>query len=275
VFRIALVLFLGVVSALGHGDVHLQIIEITKEIEKTPRNPELFMRRADLHRAHGDWDAAQADYDHAYALDPKLTMIDLARARMFLEANWPRSCMTAVDRFLARHSEHPEGLIIRARALVKLKRHLEAAKDYTGAIAKANEGRPELFLERAQALAAEGKGHIDEAIKGLDEGIQKMGPLVTLNLYALDLETEHGRYEAALKRLDQVMAKAPRKETWLERRGNILRQAGKVSEAREAYQAALEAMKTLPPVRRNVPAMQELEKRLRSNLQSLQSAASK
>jgi predicted Zn-dependent protease len=264
---------MGVVSAFAHGDIHLQIIEITKEIEKTPRNAELYMRRAELHRAHSDWDASQTDYDRAFALDPKLPFIDLARARMFLEANWPLSCKTAVDRFLARNAEHPEGLIIRARALVKLNQRLEAAQDYTRAIAKASDGRPELFLERAQALAAEGKEHVDDAIKGLDEGIQKLGPLVTLNLYALDLETEHGRYDAALKRLDGVMAKAPRKETWLERRGNILRQAGRPAEAREAYKAALDAMKTLPPTRRNVPAMVELEKRLRANIESLQPSA--
>jgi predicted negative regulator of RcsB-dependent stress response len=89
----------------------------------------------------------------------------------------------------------------------------------------------------------------------------------------MDLEAEHGRYDAALKRLDGVMAKAPRKETWFERRGNILRQAGKPEEARKAYEAALEAMKSLPPTRRNVPAMVELEKRLRSNIESLPSAA--
>jgi predicted Zn-dependent protease len=262
-----------VFSAFAHGDLHLQIVEITKEIDKTPKNAELFMRRAELHRAHGDFDAAQADYDHAFALDPKLPYIDLARSRMFLEANWAMSCKTAVDRFLARNPDHPDGLIIRARALVKLNQRLEAAQDYTKAIAKTTDGKPELFLERAQALAAEGPNHLDEAIKGLDEGIQKLGPLVTLNLYAMDLETENGRYDAALKRLDGVMAKAPRKETWLERRGNILRQAGKPAEARQAYEAALDAMKTLPPARRNVPAMLDLEKRLRGNIEALASAA--
>jgi tetratricopeptide (TPR) repeat protein len=275
VFRVFVLVLLGVAPAFGHGDLHLQIVEITKEIEKSPRSTELYMRRGELHRAHLDWDAAQADYDYAFSLDPKLPMIDLARGRLFLEANWPLSCKTAVDRFLAKNPDNYEGLTIRARALVKLNRRLEAAQDYTKAIVKAPEGRPELFLERAQALATEGKEHVDEALKGLEEGIQKMGPLVTLNLYAMDLETENARYDAALKRLDDVMAKAPRKETWLERRGNILRQAGKPAEAREAYRAALEAMKTLPATRRNVPAMLDLEKRLRANIDSLQSAAKK
>lgn len=270
-FRVVFILLIGVACVFGHGDLHLQIVEITKEIEKSPKNAELYMRRAELHRAHYDFDASQADYDYVFGLEPKFPMLDLARGRMFLDANWPLSSKTALDRFLTQHPGHGEGLAIRARALVKLNRRLEAAQDFTGAIAKLTEGRPELFLERAQALAAEGDQHVDEAIKGLDEGIQKMGPLVTLQLYAMDLETEHGRYDAALKRLEQMMAKAPRKETWLERRGNILRQAGKVAEARQSYEGALEAMKTLPPTRRNVPAMVELEKRLRTNIDALPS----
>jgi predicted negative regulator of RcsB-dependent stress response len=85
----------------------------------------------------------------------------------------------------------------------------------------------------------------------------------------MDLESENKRYDAALTRLDQVMAKSPRKETWLERRGNILREAGRPGEARESYEAALKAMDTLPPARRYVPAMLELEKRLKESIQAL------
>src|SRR5688572_33335031 len=102
-FRAAAVLLLGVISAFGHGDLHLQIVEVTKEIEKSPRNPELYMRRGELHRAHADWDAAQADYDYAFELDPKVPTIDLARGRIYLEANWPLSSKIALDRFLARY----------------------------------------------------------------------------------------------------------------------------------------------------------------------------
>src|SRR5687767_3873416 len=76
-FRIVFVLLIGVACASGHGDLHLQIVEITKEIEKSPKNAELYMRRAELHRAHLDFDASQADYDYVYTLDPKFPMLDL------------------------------------------------------------------------------------------------------------------------------------------------------------------------------------------------------
>ena len=41
-----------------------------------------------------------------------------------------------------------------------------------------------------------------------------------------------------------------------------------VDEARQAYQSALAALQTLPPTRRFVPAMQELEKRIKRELEN-------
>src|SRR6266550_708067 len=89
-----LVLAIGLpVSALAHGDLHLQIEEVTKRITLEPKNAELYLKRGELHRAHQDWDAAQADYDFAFALSPKLEVIDLAKGKMFLDANWPFSAL--------------------------------------------------------------------------------------------------------------------------------------------------------------------------------------
>lgn len=258
-------------SVPAHGDLHIQIQEVTRQIEKEPRNAELYLKRGELHRAHQEWDAAQADYDYVSTLNAKLTVVDLARGRMFLEANWPISAKVALDRFLAVHTNHVEGLTARARTLVKLDQRLAAARDYTSAINHSTEPRPELYLERAQALTTEGGAHWDAAIKGLDEGIKKLGPLVTLQLYAIDVEIKQKRFDAALNRLERVAAQSPRKETWLARRGEILQQAGRDGEAREAFQSALAAMDKLPPARRHVPAMVELEKRLQQALDSLSS----
>ena len=42
----------------------------------------------------------------------------------------------------------------------------------------------------------------DAVVRGLDEGIKKLGPLVTLELCALDIEVKEKQYDDALKRLD-------------------------------------------------------------------------
>jgi len=90
-----------------------------------------------------------------------------------------------------------------------------------------------------------------------------------LQLFAIDAELKQGNFDGALARVDSIAARSPRKETWLARRGEILRQAGRPAEAKRAYADALAALRTLPPTRRNVPAMQELARRIQAEIDSL------
>jgi len=105
-------------------------------------------------------------------------------------------------------------------------------------------------------------------VVGLDEGIQKLGPLVTLQLTAIDLELRRRNYDAALARLDGITSQSERKETWLVRRGEILKLAGRQEEARAAFNAALVAIESLPPARRQSRTVTTLELRARSALGS-------
>jgi len=265
---LCLVLLLAPLGLWAHGDLHLQIEEVTKLIEKEPANGELYLKRGELHRAHQDWDAAQADYDQVFPLAPKLTAVDLARGKMFLDANWLLSAKVALDRFLSTHTNHVDGLVTRARTLVKLGKRLDAVQDYTHAINGAAQPQPEMYLERSQAWTNEGPAYSEQALKGIDEGIKRLGPLVVLQLCAIEVELQQKGFEAALARVDSLAAQSPRKEGWLAQRGDILQLAGRLPEAREAYQSALGAMASLPASRRQVPAMLELEKRIQAALAS-------
>ncbi len=253
-------------SAWAHGGLHEQILLLTKEIEAQPRDPVLYLRRALLHQAHGTWDAALADLERAEGLSNQWPVLHLARARLFLDAGWYESAKVAADRFLEVTPHHVEALITRARAKVKLGERLSAAEDYARAIDHSSAPGPELFIERAEALAAEGGDHLTVALLGLDQGMSRLGPLVTLQMQAIDVELQQHHVDAALARLDRAMAQFPRKESWLVRRGEILQQAGRTKEATEAFQEALAALDKLPPSRRNVPAMAELEQRVREGL---------
>src|SRR5258707_326612 len=96
--------------AIGQADIKWQIMELTEQIAKQPRNAELFCNRGDLYRAQQNWDAAQADYDRGLAINPKADIVDFLRGRMFLEANWPFSAKIALDRFLSKQTNHLEAL---------------------------------------------------------------------------------------------------------------------------------------------------------------------
>lgn len=256
-------------SAMAQADEREEIVTLTEQLRKEPGKAALYVRRGDLYRTIQNWDAAQSDYDQARSLDPKIEELDFLKGRLLLEANWPLSARVALDRFLAKHPNHLDALIARARALAKLGHRTAAAQDYTRALQLATQPQPELYLERAQTLAAAGEPHLAEALRSLDEATNKLGPLVTLQLAAIDLELGQKRYDAALARLEAITATAPRKENWLARKGEILQAAGRPVEARAAFQAALQAIETLPPARRNVPAITALEARLREQYQAL------
>jgi tetratricopeptide (TPR) repeat protein len=251
--------------ARAHEDYLLQIADVTRLLEKTPDRPDLYYRRGELHRLHQTWDAAHADFDHALALDANFP-VDLGRGRLFLDAGWLLSAKGVFDRLLLRQTNNVDAYIARAHTLLKLGQPTAASADYFHAIRNSRESRPDLYIECAQALAAADATNLPAAVIVLDEGVRKLGPLVTLQLFAIDLEVKQTRYDQALARLDQVMANSPRKETWLARKGEILQRADRKAEAAAAYRSALVAMETLPPFRRKVPAMQDLEKRLRDGL---------
>ncbi len=252
----------------AHDDLELQIARVTKEIAAEPKRGDLFLKRGELHRAHGDWAAAKADYERARASDPGLAETDLALGRMWLGAGDAAQARAAADRFLACRKDHLDGLVVRGRALIALGRRLEGAADLDRALARAPSPNPEVLLDRAQALRAEGPAHREEALRGLDQGILKLGPVVTLVNPAIELELELGRVEAALARLEGLAAKSERKDPWLARRGEILRAAGRTPEAREAFRAALSAIEALPASRRGARATRELEVKVRAELEA-------
>lgn len=264
-----LILLLGVAICLAlipsfaraHEGLHEQIEAITAKIKRDPKNAALYLQRGELYRLHHEWARAAADYDRASRLQPGLTIVDLGRGKMLLESRRFRQAKVVLDRFLQQQPRHVEGLITRGRVLAKIGARLDAANDFTGALTLTPE--PELYLERAQVLAGDER-HVQEALRGLDEGIKQLGPVVTLELAAIDLELRRNNYDAALTRLDVITAQSERKETWLVRRGEILKAAGRHEEARKAFSAALVAIESLPPERRQSRAMTALQLRARS-----------
>lgn len=259
----------------AHADLLLQIEEVTKAIEKEPTNADLYLRRGQLWREHVEYQRAYEDIEKAFALMPGLSQIDLMRGRLFLDWGWPLTARAVLDRYLSHQPRNVEGLIHRGRALARLELRRSAADDYDLALKLTTEPSPDLYVERAQVLMALDREDWARAVRGLDEGLQRLGPLVTLQLFAIDAELKLSNYDGALSRVDKIAARSPRKETWYARRGEILVQAGRGEEALKAYESAKISLQTLPPTRRNVPAMRELARRIEAQIDALSAATGK
>ncbi len=262
-------------GASAHGELGDRIARVTRRIAEDPGDAVLYLRRGGLHALHRDWAAAEADYRRAAELAPGPGAADLALGTMFLEADRPGEALHALDRFLVVQPAHAGGLAARARALRRLGRPLDAAADYTSAIEAQPAGPkppPELYLERADALAAAGDDWIDEALCGLDEGLARLGHPVSLELRAIELEVGAGRFDEALRRIDRAGAGSERRETWLARRAEVLERAGRGAEARREYELALLALDRLEPQRRGTRAMAQLGERVRAGLERVREA---
>jgi tetratricopeptide (TPR) repeat protein len=247
--------FVATSGALGHGAVQAQIDAATAAIASQPRNAQLYLRRGELHRVHEDWDAALAPGDDA---------VDFLRGRALEQAGRAAPARTTLDRYLARHPDHADALLARARALRALGEYQAAVDDFTRALGLTVRPDPDIVLERARVELA--RGQPDRALAGIDAAIARLGPVASLQSFAIDVESQHGRVDAALARLDRVALQSPRKESRLARRGDILADAGRFPEARASYSAALSAIETLPLATRRTAAMVSLEARVRGAL---------
>jgi len=258
-------------AARAHGEVHLLILELTRQIEAATNNPaRLYLERGELQREHGMWETAGADYDRAAQLDPNLPGVDRCRARLLADLGQLEPARAMFDQALQRSPGDGEGFVGRARVLAKLGQRPAAIADYWRGLERLREPPPEYVVELAQSLAAEGQ--VGEALRALDDGIRKLGPIVPLQGYALDLELSRKNQEAALARLETILARALRKESWFARRGDILLAAGKVAEARQSYNAALAAIGRLPGRLQQSPSMVKLRTDVNAALAGLANA---
>ncbi len=260
-------------TAWAHGDLHLRILAITQQIKAATNNPaRLYLERGELQREHGERKAASADYDRAAQLDPNLPGVDFCRAKLLADSDQLEAARAMFDQALQRSPADGECWVGRGRVLLKLGQRETAIADLQRGLELLRQPRPDDVLELARTLTA--KGQVAEALRSLDEGIKKLGPIVPLQGYAVDLELGQKNTDAALARIETILAHALRKESWFARRGDILLEAGRAAEARGSYEAALAAVNRLPGRLQQGPAMVKLQAHVNTALTGLTNAPS-
>jgi tetratricopeptide (TPR) repeat protein len=246
--------------ARAHGDLHEQIQALSAQLRAEGDNAVLLHKRGELYRAHRDYAAALADYARAERLDPELAVVQLSRGRALLELGRPAPARAALSAFLRGQPDHAEALLLRARCQARLAAHAAAELDFERALGALADPLPDLFLERAENLREAGRP--EPALAVLELGIQRLGPLVTLESAALELELRLAKFDAALARIDAMLAQAPRPEQLLARRAEVLQRAGRREEACAARGQALAALAQLPASKQRLSSTRELQHRL-------------
>ena len=226
----------------AHGPTEERIANATAAIQRDPANPDLYVKRATVHREMGNYRSALADLDRALRLDVMRDDIRTARAIVLCDLEDFAAALTTVDDVLVRAPDDATAWSTRGCALAGLDRHADAVSSLDRAIALADPPRIEDYALRARCLRSPGCADIERAMAGLDEGLARLGPVASLQVMAIDLERARGRYDAALARVDAMSPLWDRDEALLALRGDVLTDAGRTLEAQAAYTAALQAV---------------------------------
>lgn len=252
--------------AVSHADLLERIRHLDGQILVAPEDARLFLKRANLHRVHMSWLAALADVDQARRLAPALSEADFREAQIRFDRGEIAHARGLLDRYLEREPQSADGRVLRAKALKALDEPAGAIQDLDFAIAGISRPSPDLYLERARILRSLGSSEADRLLGGLDEALDRLGPVVVLVDLAIDVEVARNRAEAALAWLDRLPMKLLATPKWQVRRGGILTAAGREDEARRVYARALTEIEAMSVEKRSRPNLRSLEARLRELL---------
>lgn len=241
----------------AHPEIDAALSRLNAQIAATPDDASLYVQRGELYARHDAPVMAEANFLRAAELAPELPRLNRARAELDLANGRLAAARARLTRVLAANPKDAEALVLRARAGAALRAVPAAITDYSAALVLIATPPPDLYLERAELFSSGA-----DAIRSLDEGLARLGPIVSLELRALALEESLGRTDAALTRLDRIIAQSERKESLLKRRGDLLAQAGRTAEAHAAYAAALAAIAALPEWLRESPETARLANEL-------------
>ena len=254
-------------SALADAPLEDRRAAARAEVGARPDDPQTWIVQAGVHLEDADYDAAIAAYQKAARFGARVDDIDTAIAVVLVKAGMTKSAAASLDRIVARSPNFPPARIERARLHHAAGDAAAAADDLSIALATAKYARPHLVLEAMEIYVLAGRQ--DEALKIADRAMQERGPVVSLQFPAIEIELSLQRHDAALARIDALLADKNTHPLWLQRRGEILEQADRNSEARESYEQALAEIEKRKNLRRG-QRLALLEKELRDRLAGTQ-----
>lgn len=246
-----------VVPVQAHEDIELQIESLNQELSVDTNNGEHYLKRAELHRIHQDWRAALEDYDRAEQFGVASDILNFYKGRMYFEAGEEESALALLNKAIAAMPSHVPSLVERSKLSIHPK--YSAVSDLDRAIQLSSNPSPDLFLNRANLIIANDANDIEKMISGLEQGVARLGPLVSLIEFGVNQSEVFGRWETAQKLIEDLPAILRQSPKWLFKEGQIQEKLTNKDVAQQLYKNALQKIKELPPSRANSAANIELK----------------
>jgi tetratricopeptide (TPR) repeat protein len=208
-----------------------RIQRLSDQINASPADPALYLRRALIYADLGEFKRALVDIDKAAQFGPPEETY-LVRGMVLYRLGQFSQALPWLNRYLDRHPKHAGALHYRARLLREQHQPEAALRDYQRYLAEVAQPSPGDVLVTAQLMVLlADQGHKQypraKAVAFLDERIQKFsthqsadqagtqsGNAAELVRYALEIEEQSCHSQAVLQRLHSLPASSRQAVAW-------------------------------------------------------------
>ncbi|RTR34141.1 tetratricopeptide repeat protein [Shewanella atlantica] len=255
--------------SVAHVDVDLRVQHYDYLLNSQTNDAHLYLKRGELHSDNRHWDLAWRDFQTAlkYTHDDKLRLdIWFYMGRMRLQSGMPDEAKTLLSKVIKLDPRYKSARLNLARTYSALEEYEQAVDEMDIFMSLLNRPTPDQFIERAMmAKSIESEG-ISKAIDGLNDGIDRLGPMVSLIDLLVDTYQELGETQLALAAIELLPDDVEALPRWQLRKGEILHRLMRYGDAQTAYQNGLNTISTMPAHRQSMPAVQALKNRLEGKL---------
>jgi tetratricopeptide (TPR) repeat protein len=252
----------------AHPGEHQQLENINQYIARQPNEQVLYIRRASLYSTGGHFEQAAADLARAETLGPPVEAAT-ERGLLHLRQGEVDLAILSFDRYIKAYPSVAITYEYRARAAREAGNKAQAVADLKQSIALRERAHPGIYLAAADLLHE--MRDTRQAILLLDEGLEKLGPVPTLQRRAIELVLGQGETANAIARWESLRTPLRESPAWKLEMASLLLADKRVAEAQSLLaevEADLQQRRTTPANLAVLDQSRDLRSRIAASTQA-------
>jgi len=222
--------------ALKNQDPRAAIADLRAVLRDQPNAVGALRSLARAHLANGEPAVAEETMRHAVEANPGNPTLQLDFAELLVQMGKPEQAKSIIAELVRQKPDDVTALDVQFRIAV-------AGKDWATAKSAADAivaQRPTMAVGYLyQGIVAEGDKHLDDALRLYSRAAELQPEVAEPLASVVRVLVSQNRLPDAIKRLDEVSEKYPAASFALTLKGEVLGRAGKMADAKSAYQQAI------------------------------------
>lgn len=241
----------------GHATADAHMEDLSHQIEHNPADQMLRLKRAMIYLKQGNTDASWKDLTAAKKLGPEKNLWRFL-GHYYQAVNNPTLALQNFDKHLTQAPMDFAIIEVKAELLTKLDKQQEAITAYQFIINNKPQIQPGYFLIIAELVAESSTANFEEAIKIIEQGLERLDHPVQLLRRLIDIHNRNRSYQNALKYNEILIEKIGASPHLLTEKANLLEHLNHQEQAQSLYRQVLKHLQTL----RLTPARKKLQEEI-------------